>query len=401
VIHVLAVVGTRPEAIKMAPVIQELRRRRDRFQVRVCATAQHREMLDQMFSLFGIVPDVDLDLMEPDQTPSQVAARVLLNLEPVLRDDRPDWILVQGDTTTVMAAALCANYNRVRVGHVEAGLRSFDRANPFPEEMNRVVTDQVSDLLFAPTAQARRNLLREGVPEGRIHVTGNTVIDALLQVASQPWQPPEGDLLQQLDPVRQWVLVTAHRRENLGAPLLRICAALRALAERGDVQVIYPVHLNPAVWGPVHGSLAGVPGVVLLPPVDYRRLVYLLQRSSLVLTDSGGIQEEAPSVGVPVLVLREVTERPEGVAAGTAQLVGTDPQGIVAAAARILDGLAIERARCSSEAPRSTIAEAANPYGDGKAAQRIAQALETAGAAKRADAVGCCSDDGDAGRSMK
>jgi UDP-N-acetylglucosamine 2-epimerase (non-hydrolysing) len=366
VIHVLTVVGTRPEAIKMAPVIQELRRRPDRFLVRVCATAQHREMLDQVFNLFAIVPDVDLDLMEPDQTPSQVAARVLLNLEPVLRDLRPDWILVQGDTTTVMAAALGANYQRVRVGHVEAGLRSFDRANPFPEEMNRVVADQISDLLFAPTAQARQNLLNEGVREGRIAVTGNTVIDALLEVASQQWEPPEGDPLRQVDPAKRWVLVTAHRRENLGAPLLQICAALRALAERGDVQVVYPVHLNPAVWRPVHEHLGDVPGVVLLSPVDYRRLVYLLKRSSLVLTDSGGIQEEAPSLGVPVLVLREVTERPEGVAAGTARLVGTDLQRIVAEASRLLD----------DDAAYSAMAHVANPYGDGKAAQRIVQALE-------------------------
>ncbi|MBM4431604.1 MAG: UDP-N-acetylglucosamine 2-epimerase (non-hydrolyzing) [Chloroflexi bacterium] len=368
-IHVLTVVGTRPEAIKMAPVIQELRRRPDHFLVRVCATAQHREMLDQVFSLFGIVPDVDLDLMEPDQTPAQVAARVLLNLEPVLRDQRPDWVLVQGDTTSVLAAALCANYHRVQVGHVEAGLRSFDRANPFPEEMNRVVADQISDLLFAPTAQARQNLLREGVPESRIVVTGNTVIDALLAVASQPWQPPEGDPLRQLDSARRWALVTAHRRENLGAPLRDICTALRTLAGRGDVQVIYPVHLNPGVWGPVHEFLGDVPGVLLLPPVDYRCLVYLLQKSHLVLTDSGGIQEEAPSLGVPVLVLREVTERPEGVAAGTARLVGTEPQRIVAEAARLLDDAAAHRA----------MAQAANPYGDGQAAQRIVQALLAVG----------------------
>lgn len=366
-IDVLAVVGTRPEAIKMAPVIQELRRA-ERFVVRVCATAQHREMLDQMLGLFGIVPDVDLDLMEPEQTPSAVAGRVLLNLEPVLRELEPDWVLVQGDTTTVVAAALCAHYNRVRVGHVEAGLRSFDRANPFPEEMNRVVADQISDLNFAPTARARDNLLREGVPESRIEVTGNTVIDALLAVAGQSWQPVEGDALWQLDPTKRCVLVTAHRRENLGAPLQRICAALRALAARGDVQVVYPVHLNPDVWEPVHDALAGVPGVLLVSPVDYRGLVYLLKRSHLVLTDSGGIQEEAPSLGVPVLVLREVTERPEGVAAGSARLVGTDTQHIVAEATRLLD----------DGAAHSAMAHVANPYGDGKAAQRIVQALSGA-----------------------
>ena len=368
-IQVLTVVGTRPEAIKMAPVIQELGRQRDRFLVRVCATAQHREMLDQVFSLFAIVPEVDLDLMKPDQTPSEVAARVLLALEPVVREWRPDWVLVQGDTTTVTAAALCAHYNRVRVGHVEAGLRSFDRANPFPEEMNRVVADQASDLHFAPTPRARENLLREGIPEAGIHVTGNTVIDALLQVAGRPWQPPEGDPLRQIDPAKRLVLVTAHRRENLGAPLLRICIALRALAGRGDVQVVYPVHLNPGVWQPVHEHLAGLPSVLLLPPVDYRRLVYLLQKSSLVLTDSGGIQEEAPSLGLPVLVLREVTERPEGVAAGTARLVGTDPERIVAEATRLLDDERAYRA----------MAQVANPYGDGQAAGRIVEALWASG----------------------
>jgi len=349
----------------MAPVIQELGRQADRFQGRVCATAQHREMLDQVLDLFGIVPDVDLDLMRPDQTPAQVAARVFLALEPVLRESRPDWVLVQGDTTTVMAAALCAHYNRVRVGHVEAGLRSYDRANPFPEEMNRVVADHASDLHFAPTAQARYNLLREGIAAHRIHVTGNTVIDALLQVASQPWEPPDGDPLYGLDAHRRVILVTAHRRENLGAPLHGICSALRTLAGRGDVQVVYPVHRNPNVWGPVHQRLACVPGILLVPPLDYRHLVYLMKRSTLVLTDSGGIQEEAPSLGVPVLVLRQVTERPEGVEAGTARVIGTEPGRIVAEASRLLDDAAAHRA----------MARAVNPYGDGHAASRIAQAV--------------------------
>ena len=364
-IRVLAVVGTRPEAIKMAPVIQELGRRRGEFQVQVCATGQHREMLDQALELFGLVPDVDLDLMEPGQTPSQVAARVLLALEPVLQEWRPDWMLVQGDTTTVMAAALCGHYNRVRVGHVEAGLRSFDRANPFPEEMNRVVADHVSDLYFAPTAAAAENLRREGLAEAQIRVTGNTVIDALLQVARDLWEPPEGDPLRWLDGDRRLILVTAHRRENFGQPLEGICTALGRLAGRGDVQVVYPVHRNPQVWEPVHELLGDVPNVWLVPPVDYRHLVYVMKRSKLVLTDSGGIQEEAPSLGVPVLVLREVTERPEGVAAGTARVVGTDPQRIVAEAARLLDNESAYRA----------MAQAVNPYGDGQAARRIVRAL--------------------------
>ena len=364
-LSVLTIIGTRPEAVKMAPVIQELARHPGRFAAAVCVTAQHRQMLDQVLDLFAIVPDVDLNLMRPGQTLSQVAARVLLELEPVLRERQPDWVLVQGDTTTVMAAALCAHHNRVRVGHVEAGLRSHDRANPFPEEMNRVVADHVSDLHFAPTPQARENLLAEGIPPGRIHVTGNTVIDALLQVADRPWQPPEGDPLRGIDPQKRLILVTAHRRENHGAPLEGICRALRVLAGRGDVQVIYPVHLNPKVWRPVHELLADCPNLLLLPPVDYQQLVYLMKKSVLVLTDSGGIQEEAPSLGVPVLVLREVTERPEGVAAGTARVVGTDPDRITAEAFRLLD----------DRSAYNEMARAVNPYGDGCAAQRIVQAL--------------------------
>ena len=363
--RVLTILGTRPEVIKMAPVIRELEHHPEHFQVRVCVTAQHREMLDQALELFGIVPDVDLNLMRPDQTPAQVAARVLSDLEPVLQNWQPDWVLVQGDTTTVMAAALCAHYNRVRVGHVEAGLRSFDRANPFPEEMNRIMADHVSDLHFAPTLRARDNLLHEGIPSARIHVTGNTVIDALLQIAALPWEPPPNDPLRRLDLHKRLLLVTAHRRENLGAPLRRICAALRTLAARGDVQIVYPVHLNPRVWQPVHRLLADVPGVLLIPPVDYQRLVYLMKQSVLILTDSGGIQEEAPGLGRPVLVLRETTERPEGVEAGTTRLVGTNPDRIVAQASHLLDDPAAYQA----------MTRPANPYGDGQAAQRIVQIL--------------------------
>jgi len=349
----------------MAPVVRELQRDSDRFQVQVCATAQHREMLDQVLDLFGIVPDVDLDLMQPGQTLSQIAARVLLALEPVLQRQRPDWVLVQGDTTTVMAAALCAHHNRIRIGHIEAGLRSYNRANPFPEEMNRVVADHVSDLHFAPTPGARDNLLHEGIPPDRIRVTGNTVIDALLEIAGRPWQPPRGDPLAQLDPDKQIIMITAHRRENFGRPLQGICMALRSLAERGDVQIVYPVHPNPSVRGPVHQMLSGVPNVLLVPPVDYLHLVNLMRKSALVLTDSGGIQEEAPSFGVPVLVLREVTERPEGVEAGTARVVGTDPERIVALASHLLD----------NQAAYEAMARAVNPYGDGHAAQRIVDAL--------------------------
>jgi len=389
-VKVFIIFGTRPEAIKMAPVIRELQRRsavgpcdclfaplraaaQDRLQSVICVTAQHRQMLDQVLELFGLVPDIDLNLMQDDQSPSQVAARVLSGLEPVLQDEHPDWVLVQGDTTTVMAAAIAAHHLRIKVGHVEAGLRSFDRANPFPEEMNRVVADHLSDLHFAPTEQARRNLLREGFTEATIRVTGNTVIEALQWVAALPAPPEVHSLFAQLglspphlvSPSPHLILVTAHRRENFGAPLAGICTALQTLAARGDVQVVYPVHRNPHVWQPVHAALAGVPGITLLPPVDYRTLVWLLERCTLVLTDSGGIQEEAPSLGKPVLVLREVTERPEGVEAGTARVVGTDPSRIMAEASRLLD----------NEEAYKAMARAVNPYGDGHAAERIVAAL--------------------------
>lgn len=349
----------------MAPVIRELRSRPDQFETQVCATAQHRQMLDQVLELFDIVPDVDLDLMRPGQTPSEVAARVLVSLEPVLQAWQPHWVLVQGDTTTVMAATLSAHYNRVGIGHVEAGLRSFDRANPFPEEMNRIVADHVSDVHFCPTSRARDNLLREGIPPEKIYVTGNTVIDALLMMAERDWIPPGGDPLGTLSPQKRTILVTAHRRENFGRPLQGICKALRRLASREDVQIIYPVHPNPQVQTPVYEMLEGVPNLLLVPPVDYQRLVYLLKNSALVLTDSGGIQEEAPSLGVPVLVLRDVTERPEGIDAGTAKLVGTDPDRIVSEVSRLLD----------DSTAYDSMARAINPYGDGCAAQRIATVL--------------------------
>lgn len=368
--RVLVVFGTRPEAIKMAPVVRALAQRPDRFLVRTCATAQHREMLDQVLAVFGIVPDIDLDLMQPNQSLSGLAARVLTAMDDVLLAEKPDWVLVQGDTTTVMATALAAHHRQVRVGHVEAGLRTYDRRNPFPEEMNRVVTDHVSDLCFAPTETARANLLAEGIAPDRIVVTGNTVIDALLEVAAQPWAPPDGDPLAHLPADRAWILVTAHRRESFGDPLVGICEALRRIAETwGDrVHIVYPVHRNPNVWEPVHAALAGRPGITLLPPVDYRRLVYLMKRCTLILTDSGGIQEEAPSLGKPVLVLRETTERPEAVACGASRVVGTDPERIVSDVRHLLeDRSAYQR-----------MASVQNPYGDGHAAERIAEALSVA-----------------------
>lgn len=366
-LRVLVVFGTRPEAIKLAPVVQTLQRRSDVCAVRICATAQHREMLDQVLEVFGITPDIDLHLMQPSQSLSGLGARVLAAMDDVLVAEQPDWVLVQGDTTTVMMTALAAQHRQVRVGHVEAGLRTYDRRNPFPEEMNRVVTDHVSDLCFAPTETARQQLIREGIAAERITVTGNTVIDALLGVARENWSPPPGHLLADLPTGRDWILVTAHRRENFGAALAGICQALARIGhERGQqAHVIYPVHRNPNVWEPVHDLLDGLPGITLLPPVDYRSLIYLMQRCKLILTDSGGLQEEAPSLDKPVLVLRTTTERPEALAAGATRLVGADPQRIVAETYRLLD----------DASAYAHMAAAPNPYGDGQAAQRIVDVL--------------------------
>lgn len=368
-IRILSVFGTRPEAIKMAPVVRELQRYPDRIESLVCVTAQHREMLDQVLGLFAITPDYDLKVMQDNQTPTQVASAVLARLEPVLQQERPDWVLVQGDTTTVAAASLAAFYAGVKVGHVEAGLRTHDKWQPFPEEINRRVAGVIADLHFAPTQRACQNLLCEGVPAEYVVVTGNPVIDALHWVAAQP---PGAGILDldraacEYDGLKQ-ILVTAHRRENLGRPLENICLALRDLAMHydGGVHITYPVHLNPSVWEPVHRLLGDVPNITLTPPLDYLPLVHLMKRAYLVLTDSGGIQEEAPGLGVPVLVLREVTERPEAVEAGTVRVVGTDRQRILAEACHLLD----------DPAAHERVARAVNPYGDGRASQRIVAAL--------------------------
>jgi len=367
-VRVLVVLGTRPEAIKLAPVIGALQRE-PRAQVRVCSTGQHREMLDQALRLFAIQPDYELHTMTEGQSPAQVGSALLARLEPVLARERPDWVLVQGDTTTAALAALAAYWQRARVGHVEAGLRSFDKWRPFPEEVNRRVISAVADLHFAPTPRARANLLAEGVPARQVLVTGNPVIDALHWVAAQPWEPERLGLGPALlgRPGEKVILVTAHRRENQGRPLEEICLALSDIAARygPGVRIVYPVHMNPHVWGPVHRLLGGLPNVVLTPPMAYLSLVQVMKRACLVLTDSGGIQEEAPGLGKPVLVLREVTERPEAVEAGTARLVGTERRRIVAEVERLLDDAsAYER-----------MARAVNPYGDGRAAQRIARAL--------------------------
>ena len=354
-LSVLAVVGTRPEAIKMSPVVRRLRAEPERFDVLLCATAQHREMLDQVLNLFELSPDIDLDLMRPDQSPSEVAARVLPALDSVLSERNPDWLLVQGDTTTAMAAALAAFHRRVRVGHVEAGLRTGDLSAPFPEEMNRRVVDLVASAHFAPTARAAAALRHEGVPESGVHLTGNTVVDALLQIAERQGPAEEEDL----------VLVTAHRRESFGEPLARIVRAIARLAASfPQTRFLHVLHPNPNVLAAVRQN-EGLANVELVQPLDYATLVRLMRRSRLILTDSGGIQEEAPTFGKPVLVLREKTERPEGIEAGVALLTGTDDETIVREASRLL----------SDETARRAMAARANPYGDGRASDRIADAL--------------------------
>ncbi|MBX6773131.1 MAG: UDP-N-acetylglucosamine 2-epimerase (non-hydrolyzing) [Chloroflexi bacterium] len=365
-IKVLTVFGTRPEAIKMAPVVQALARDPTAFTVRVCVTAQHRELLDQVLALFHIAPDYDLDIMRPNQSLAGTAAAVLLGLEPVLEAERPDWVLVQGDTTTVAAASLAAFYSGCRVGHVEAGLRTYDRSQPFPEEMNRRIASLLGDLHFAPTERAAANLRREGIPADRVIVTGNTVIDAIRQVADLPFDPAGTPLADLPLGRRRLILVTAHRRENFGRGMEEICSGLRTLAERhDDIHLVYPVHPNPNVREPVCRLLGGIPNITLLPPLEYQPLVWLMKQSHFVITDSGGIQEEAPGLGKPVLVLRRTTERPEGVEAGVVKLVGPDRAAIAAEAERLLrDPVYYQQ-----------MARAANPYGDGRAAERIASAL--------------------------
>jgi UDP-N-acetylglucosamine 2-epimerase (non-hydrolysing) len=364
---ILFVIGTRPEAIKMAPVIRALAGRAKKFDYRVCATAQHREMLDQVLRLFEIRPDFDLNLMRENQSLAQITAAAFTGLDEIVRREAPDWVLIQGDTTTVLAASLVAFYHRIRVAHVEAGLRSHDKYHPFPEEINRRVAGVVADLHFAPTETSRDNLLHEGVAADSIHVTGNTVIDALHFAAALPFDILKSPLAG-LPADKRWILITAHRRENFGAPLERICAALEILARRyaDRIHWIYPVHLNPNVERPVRSLLGGVAGISLLPPLDYLPLVHLLKRCDLVLTDSGGLQEEAPGLGKPVLVFRDVTERPEGVQAGTVKLVGSDTERIVAETVRLLE----------DRGEYERMAKAVNPYGDGRAAERIADILE-------------------------
>lgn len=365
-LKVMTVFGTRPDALKMAPVVTELARYPQQVRVVVVVTAQHREMLDQVLQLFGIIPQHDLNIMLPRQTLTQIATRALERLEPVLVSERPDLVLVQGDTLTTFAASLGAFYQQIDVGHVEAGLRTDDRYNPFPEEMNRRLTGRLAALHFAPTARAREALLAEGINPADVFVTGNTVIDALLATAQRPFQFAEPPLSQLCFEGRRTLLVTAHRRENWGEPIRDICTALRRIvAAFPDTQAVFQMHKNPVVRDVIRQELEGVERIVLVEPQEYVPWVHLMKRAHLVLTDSGGIQEEAPSLGLPVLVMRETTERPEGVEAGVARLVGTNPDRIVAEA----------RALLADPARYQEMAHAVNPYGDGQAAVRIREAI--------------------------
>lgn len=366
---ILVVYGTRPEAIKLAPVVRELAQQSDHFEVVVCSTGQHREMLRQVETLFDLHSDHDLDLMRPDQKLNELAGRGLLALESLFSELNPDWLLTQGDTTTAMVASLAAFHCGIKVGHVEAGLRSGDLQRPFPEEANRRIIDLISEVLFAPTQQSYDHLMAAGFSEDRVFLTGNTVIDALHWVSrSLPKESVENE-----------VLVTVHRRESFGEPIREIFTALKDLARKfPDVRWIYPVHRNPNVLEPAHQLLGDLPNVQLLSPLPYDQMIRLMRRCRLVLTDSGGIQEEAPTFGKPVLVLRDTTERPEGIEAGIAQLVGSTRRHIVEEASRLL----------TDERAYRKMATAVNPYGDGKAARRIAEVLMTRGMHQNAGNAG-------------
>jgi UDP-N-acetylglucosamine 2-epimerase (non-hydrolysing) len=367
-IKVLSVFGTRPEAIKMAPVIKELWKYPDRFKTIVCVTAQHRQMLDQVLHLFKIVPDHDLNLMQENQTLSQLTAHTLTALDSVFQKVKPDWVLVQGDTTTTMVATLTAFYHKIRVGHIEAGLRTNNKYAPYPEEINRRITSAISDIHFAPTETARRALLSENIPEGAIIVTGNTVVDALLWVRAEIRKNPPAiqEDIKIAIKGRRPILVTGHRRESFGEGFEQICLALKDLVlKHKDICIVYPVHLNPNVKEPVYRILGNSERILLVEPLPYAPFVWLMDNSYMILTDSGGIQEEAPSLGKPVLVMREVTERPEGIQAGCVALVGVDRTKIVEGVSRLLLDNDLYK----------KMSHAKNPYGDGKAAERIVEVL--------------------------
>lgn len=372
--RVLLVFGTRPEAIKMAPLVKVLQQDTEHFETKVCVTAQHRQMLDQVLEVFGIVPEYDLNIMAPGQDLYDITSKVLLGLRDVLKDFAPDVVLVHGDTTTSMAAGLAAFYQQIKVGHVEAGLRTYDMLSPWPEEMNRQVTDRLCHYYFAPTRQSEENLLRENINKSRIFVTGNTVIDALLMAVDIIGRSPVKQ--QELHEIlkgkgyavtdREYILVTGHRRENFGEGFLHICKAIKEIAfQHSEMDIVYPVHLNPNVQRPVYELLSGLSNVYLIDPLDYLPFIYAMQHSKLLLTDSGGVQEEAPSLGKPVLVMRDTTERPEAVTAGTVKLVGTDCNAIISNVDELLRNKELYR----------MMSETHDPYGDGHACERIREAL--------------------------
>lgn len=367
----LIVFGTRPEAIKMAPLVREFLRN-DTFETKVCVTAQHREMLDQVLDFFEIVPDYDLNLMRPNQNLYSLTATIIENMKPVLDEVKPDFVYVHGDTTTSMAVGIAAFYSGAKICHVEAGLRTFDRQYPFPEEFNRQLTGKIADYHFAPTNLSNNNLLAENISEENILVTGNTVIDALLygieKVNSENFKDEEIEKLKTvLDFQNEIILVTGHRRENHGEGLIKICSALKSIAEKNpSVQIIYPVHLNPNVLKPVHELLSGISNIILTEPLAYPAFIWLMEKSFLIITDSGGIQEEAPSLGKPVLVTRETTERPEAVEEGTVLLVGTDTEKIIVETQKFLDDSAYYK----------KMTQLHNPYGDGKATARIVKFIK-------------------------
>lgn len=364
-IKIISILGTRPEVIKLAPVIKELGEFPREINSKIIISAQHRKMADQFLRLFNICPDYDLNIMKPNQTIFDVTSRCLKKLEDILEREKPHLVLVQGDTTTAFAASLSAYYLKIKVGHIEAGLRTADKYSPFPEEINRRLVGVIADLHFAPTSGARENLLREGIDPKTIFVTGNTVIDSLLDTAQKEYHFKEDFIKKIISENKRVILVTAHRRESFGRPLRSICEALKEIADSFDVEIIYPVHFNPQVQKIARRILSGIKNIHLIEPLGYEPFVHLIKRSYLILTDSGGIQEEAPSLGKPVLVLREVTERPEGIKAGAAKLIGLEKAGIVSAAAKLLN----------SRGVYCKMAGSVNPYGDGKAAERIVKVI--------------------------
>ena len=362
-LKVMPIFGTRPEAIKMAPLILELKKRAAEFETVVTVTAQHREMLDQVLEIFEITPDYDLDVMQPDQTITTITTNVMNRLEQVIQAEKPDIILVHGDTTTTFAASLAAFYNKTAIGHVEAGLRTWNKYSPYPEEMNRQLTDVLSDLYFAPTLQSKENLLQENHPVEQVYVTGNTAIDALKQTVAQDYQH---DILEKVDFSKKVILVTMHRRENQGKPMEQVFKAMKdVVAKHPDTEIIYPVHLSPTVQKLAHAAFDGVERVHLIDPLDVVDFHNLAARSHFIMSDSGGVQEEAPSLGKPVLVLRDTTERPEGITAGTLKLVGTEYENVKREMTALLE----------DEDQYQQMAQAKNPYGDGQASRRILDAI--------------------------